>query len=1144
MHCPICGHENRQGAKFCAQCGNPFEVTCPVCSSTSPSNASFCSNCGKRLAEATSAPVGEDATRYLPPEMLTKIREARATNTMRGERRTVTMLFADIKGSTAAAEQLDPEDWTEIINGAFEHLIAPVYRYEGTLARLLGDAVLAFFGAPIAHEDDPVRAVRAGLEITEAMESYKVKILERWRISIDVRVGINTGLVVVGEVGSDLRVEYTALGDAVNVAARMEQTAEPGTVRVTADTWTLVADHFDGEEIGPVEVKGKSEPVTAVRVVCKRTAAVEGAEEHRLLGRSDETASLAALRERLMGASGWIASVIGEAGVGKSELLRGFRQETAETLPTAFAHGQPGDLGWMGAFTESYDASIPYATIRNLLRRWWELDKADDPYRSVREAVTAAAPGVESVYLGYVVGVPLLDSEAEFLGRLDPPVIHARAREAVTSYLEAEAGRRPLIVVLEDLHWADPMSLTLIDGMLDLAERTDIGVLLSMRPYRNEPTWHIHEVAQRDHAHRYHAIELGALSDDAAVTLLDLFLAGTGVSDAIRVRILERSDGNPLFLEQMAGAIRDAGGGLDEGLVPSGLSAVLTARLDRLDTGSKMVAQVASVIGSGFDRRTLASLAGDEEVDRRVTDLLRREILVERPGGMLNFHHALMREAAYATMLMSTRRELHRRLAEHLVASDPDAIQEIALHYVEARDLEAAFPHLIVAGESSARSMALSDAIRQFSTALDNIPTTADPDFVVRAHDGLGLAYSLVPDLTQTDATYQRLADYADSTGRPSAKVTALNRLAMTTAMMAGDLGTARRYLDEALVLAREAGDERGLAEYHMNACVIAGLSGDMDAAMSHDEETIQIGGDLGAAEIRAEGLARLAANAVWLMDFDRADSAVREALEAARELGDELGVAVVNVMGLSRLRLRDGDFRGALDLLGADEMTLVRYASFYASLTGIFVASLLFELGDVEGAVTRLAEIHRGVSERGMPLYVAASSATLARMYASLGMTEPVGELVDTAVEAVEAPLGLFLASSVWADLGFAAFVSGDFNTAGERFERGLATSSASSYWEKPRLLIGGGPGCTRRTVSIKKLTVLSTRPIPSSWTRNYVRSTTFSGTAAARCSSPKEGRRRRRGYSRTCWISLRRAGSGFPLSKRRQRLLGRPMP
>ncbi|MFP3915837.1 MAG: double zinc ribbon domain-containing protein, partial [Actinomycetota bacterium] len=198
MNCPNCGHGNRAGARFCAQCGDALEITCPVCSHKSPRSANFCSNCGHAFGKEPEPALGRDVTRYVPPETLTKMTEVRAANPMRGERRTVTMLFADIQGSTAAAEGLDPEEWTEIANGAFEHLIEPVYRYEGTLARLLGDAVLAFFGAPIAHEDDPVRAVRAGLEIVEAMDGYKAEIARAWGIPIDVRVGINTGLVVVG----------------------------------------------------------------------------------------------------------------------------------------------------------------------------------------------------------------------------------------------------------------------------------------------------------------------------------------------------------------------------------------------------------------------------------------------------------------------------------------------------------------------------------------------------------------------------------------------------------------------------------------------------------------------------------------------------------------------------------------------------------------------------------------------------------------------------------------------------------------------------------------------------------------------------------------------------------------------------------
>ena len=214
--------------------------------------------------------VARRAAPIRPPELLLKLEAARARGGMVGERRVVTMLFCDIKGSTAAAEQLDPEEWAEIMNGAFEHLIAPVYRYEGTVARLMGDAILAFFGAPIAHEDNPARAVLTGLDIVHSVRSYRAQVKRHWGFEFDVRVGINTGLVVVGEVGSDLRMEYTAMGDAINLAARMEQTAQPGTVQITEATYRLVAPLFDIWEAGPIEIKGKTEPVLAYRVLERR----------------------------------------------------------------------------------------------------------------------------------------------------------------------------------------------------------------------------------------------------------------------------------------------------------------------------------------------------------------------------------------------------------------------------------------------------------------------------------------------------------------------------------------------------------------------------------------------------------------------------------------------------------------------------------------------------------------------------------------------------------------------------------------------------------------------------------------------------------------------------------------------------------
>lgn len=1058
MKCPRCSHENQEGASFCSNCGNQLELVCQVCSEPSPVDARFCWNCGNGLAVDSGN--SKDLSRYIPPEMLTKIRSARSDDLMRGERRTVTMLFADVQGSTAAAEGLDPEDWADIINGAFERLIAPVYRYEGTLARLQGDAVLAFFGAPIAHEDDPVRAVMAGLEMVEAIEPYRTEIMERWSVPLAIRVGINTGLVVVGEVGSDLRVEYTALGDAVNVAARMEQTAKPGTVRITEETWKQVQGQFEVTEIGPVEVKGKSEPVVAYRAIAPVSGADESSELVPLVGRSEELASLEMVRDRVLGGTGRLASIMGEAGVGKTRLLREFRTRTADAIPTATSVDEAGDLGWVAASSRSYDSSVPYATIRDMLVRWWRLDEFDDGFDRIGQILD----GIQlddvhdlAVYLGHIAGVSLPPSSENLLENLEPPVRQGRARKAVVAYLEAEARRRPVVVAFEDIHWSDAMTLVIIEDLMDLADRVPVGMVFTMRPYRDEPTWHIHEVAQRDHPHRYEQIELVNLGDDAIQDLLEGLLEGVELGDETRTTILQRSDGNPLFIAQMARAIREGGG--DDVVVPTGLTSLLTARLDRLDDESRSVAQLASVIGTEFDRSILAALVGDEShLGKVVGDLLRREVLVELndPPGVLAFYHSLMQDAAYSTMLLRTRRELHARVAAHLIDSQPEAVEEIAQHLMDAGDTESAFPYLVAAGEKSARAMALSEAIRFFTTALERMPANPDPDVVVRAHDGLGLAYALVPDLTKTEASYQQLVDYADDMGRPSDKVRALNQLAMSTATISGDFDAARRYLSEAYSVASEVGDQFGLAQYHMNSCSIAGMGGDLWTSAQHDEQTIATGREMGSDEIRRAGMYALAENTAWLLDTERAVPAVEDALQAAIEADDELGKAHVEALALSQLRQAEGDLRGAVNLLLDNEATLVRYGDFEAPIVAWWAGTLLYELGDIETGVSRVDQVRRDALEAGGAMYVAISSATLARMYASLGVEENLAELREAAVEALQKPMGEYQASTVWADLGWANLALGRTDAAEADFKTGQEVSSVTQYWEKPRLLVG----------------------------------------------------------------------------------------
>jgi tetratricopeptide (TPR) repeat protein len=326
----------------------------------------------------------------------------------------------------------------------------------------------------------------------------------------------------------------------------------------------------------------------------------------------------------------------------------------------------------------------------------------------------------------------------------------------------------------------------------------------------------------------------------------------------------------------------------------------------------------------------------------------------------------------------------------------------------------------------------------------------------VRAYDGLGVAYSLLPDLTKSEATFQRLVEYAENAGRPSAKVTALNRLALTAAMLGGDLAAAHRYLEDAYSVAKEADDEFGLAEYHLIACTVAAMGGDVETSLAHNGQIARWGEVLGADRIRAEGLTRMAMNQAWLMDFDRIGSTLKEARSAALAAKDERNLAVLEAMVEYRLRLREGDVGAALDAMLKSEEALVRYDEFLLPLIWVSAATLLWCRGDLEPALHYIERARESAAARGMTYFTAAACATSAWIYATLGLAEEAEVIRRRAIEDVRSPIGGFVSSTVWADLGFAALALGDMEGAADAFEEELGASSATKFWEMPRLLVG----------------------------------------------------------------------------------------
>lgn len=1110
MECSLCTSVNPPDAKFCVGCGEPLQPTCPVCGHNVPPDARFCPNCGHRLLaapEVDEAP--SDLTRYLPATLLAKIEAARSGRAMAGERRLVTALFADVTGSTSAAEQLDPEDWVEVINGAFERMIRPVYRYEGTLATLQGDGVLAFFGAPIAHEDDPERAVLAALEMIDAIAPYSLRIEKKWGFPIRIRVGVNTGLVVVGDVGSDLRLTYTAIGDAINVAARMEQTAAPNTVQVSEDTYRLIAPLFEFEDLGQTTVKGKSAPIQTYRPL--RCQVRPGPTRGRgfsspLVGREAETQVLRDLTDRLSEGRGGICAVIGEAGLGKSRLIAEFSEELEaegrrgpwwSSKPVYVEGPGPTTMGWAVGRSFSYNSSVPYGVVVDLLSTCLELHPEDTAHvrRSKLTDTVETLLGEDAEthlpYLAQLLGIDLDTEESRAVSHMAAPMLQRRTFSAVTALIEAAALRRPLVVVIEDLHWCDAISLALLEELMAVTERAMLMLLVTMRPDRDRPSWQFHETAAREYVHRYTPVFIEPLEAAASAQMLSQMLGGDFEPD-LADALITRAEGNPFYLEELLGSLLDAGSLVEEdgcwritdagariGLSPT-VAGLLISRLDSLDEGGKTVAQIASVIGREFRLSEVQYLL-DPAIDLEVAlaDLERRNLLEERarlPERRYAFRHVLLQESAYQSMLKRDRRNLHARIADHLIAEGSDDVSSIARHLTEAEELARAMPYLVEAGDRAARAMSLADAIRFYTQALDAAVEGTDPELIRRAHEGLGNAYTLIPDLTRAASSYQELLEFGKERSEPTVQVTALNRLGFTAAALGGDYELATDYLERARKLAEAHNDDLGLAEYHMNSCMIATGQGDMDRAAAHDAEASASGAAAGSMRFRMQGLIQRAISLASAGRYVEGELALAEATRAAEESGNEVFQAAVRAVASPVYLLRQGRTAEAYEGARSGFAAMKKQGSSWVADAAMVSADIARQLARYEEAITLAHEGVELAQELGQIYLSTPCAAQLSRLHAEVrGDAEEAARWRAVVLELIDRPFGDMFAASIWGHLGWAELRLGHPREAAELFTRSASVSSASTHLERPWSLLGAAeadlllddPGTSRGLLS-----------------------------------------------------------------------------
>ncbi len=688
---------------------------------------------GDAVVEAALEPLRESLARIIAREG--------AIDNQPSERRIVTILFCDVTGSTALAEQMDPEEWTGIMNAAFKYLNESVVRYDGTVARLMGDAILAFFGAPVAHEDDPERAVLAGLDILEGIGPLREQLERERALDFNVRVGINTGLAVVGEVGSDIRGEYTAMGDAVNVAARMEQTAAPGTIQISEETYQHVASLFEVEKLGGVQVKGKSRPIQAYRVIQSKPGAVKkrGLDDigltSPLVGREDEMAAMRTAVQRLVEhGEGGLVLIFGEAGIGKSRL----KDELGLTIGES--------VRWLEGSTLSFSQTLSYWPFQEILRDFADITDDDDETAAwfrLEQSITRLHSEKTDDILPYLASLLALEVREPYLERVQYLEAEDLGRQIYLTclrFFEQLALEQPLMLVFEDLHWMDDASARLLEHLLALIERVPLLMLGLSRPEPGSIGERLAQIARQNYADRYTELRLTSLPAEASQAMVENLLMVADLPGQMRQSILSRAGGNPFFLEEIVRTLIEAGAvARDPGtsrwhateagmamLLPDTIQGMLMARVDRLAEEEKGVLRTASVVGRSFLYRVLREVVEtDDELNESLASLETADLIQEKqrmPELEYIFKHALAQEAVYESILLRTRRKLHQQVAQTIEFLFADRLEEfyglLAYHYAQAEAWEEALDYLLKAGDMASQVAADGEALAHYHQAL------------------------------------------------------------------------------------------------------------------------------------------------------------------------------------------------------------------------------------------------------------------------------------------------------------------------------------------------------------------------------------------------------------------------------------------
>jgi len=749
MQCPVCQFDNADGMNFCGKCG--YELS-PLLKTTTQ-ELSF----DEKL---------EKIQKYLPKGLTQKILSQR--DKIEGERKHVTVMFCDIVGFTQLSELIDPEKAYSFMDQVYEILIHIIQDHEGTVNEFTGDGVMALYGAPIALEDAPQRAIRSAYAIHREMNNFseRVKNNKKDMPPIKMRIGIHTGHVVVGALGSDLRVEFKAVGNTVNLASRMESLAEPGTTYVTRETFKLTEGLFQFEELGQKKIKGKKEPVHAYKLLSAR------GEVHRprlgserkiyseMVGRDKELDRLQLQVMKLFNGEGSVVNVIGEAGIGKSRLVAEFKSSEMIKKVTLL-EGRAISIG----------RNLSFHLIISLLKEWAHIredDSGADALSKLETAVRRVDPeGMHEVlpFVATIMGMKLSGPYAERVKGIEGEALEKLILKNVRDLLIKTTELNPLIIVAEDLHWADMSSIELMESLFPLVEAQRILFVNVFRPGHKETGDRVAESVKERVSTHFVEIVLPPIDERMSETLINNMLNIKGLKQTIIDQIVERAGGNPFFIEEVVRSFVDEGAvivkngafkvteKIDMMVIPHTINDVLMARIDRLEEDTRNLVKVASVIGRNFFHRILTDVAETvENIDNRISYLKEIQLIRERKRMEeleYLFKHALAQEAVYESILEQKRKELHLKVADSIEKIFNKRLHELygmlAYHYSMGEENEKAEEYMIKAGEEALRSSASIEALNYYQQAfalyIGKHGENVDPEKLGMFEKNIALAY-------------------------------------------------------------------------------------------------------------------------------------------------------------------------------------------------------------------------------------------------------------------------------------------------------------------------------------------------------------------------------------------------------------------